>query len=1534
MLNYGTQPDVLGPLTAAQRSIWVAQQLRPEVPYNIAGFLEIDHFVDADRLTVACESAVARFATTCARPRVVDGELVFVVDRSFPETMHCVDLRSEHDPEAAARRWMDAEYRQPFDVLSDRLTQTALLRVSDNMSYFYLRAHHVLLDGYGTNNLLRHIAAVYSGSAASETEVVFSELSVIRDADLKYQQSARSEADFEYWKTAMHGMVETTDLAGMQRSVSPRHPLVRDLVCDGLLSQNGLGQVDVARVVASLAAFIAKTTGRQRVSLSLPVSGRTTAALKKRAGMVSNLVPLGVTVEDADTIGELTDQVAHTVVGALRHQQFRRWPELVADAGRRDTNIEFGQVINVFDFADAFSFGPSEAVVNVLTTFPIQDVAVNIHARPGGGTSRIQFAWNPDRYTVDEIDRHISRLESLLGRFLMADASVEVGAVPLLGQRERELLLSEASGAGTQAPVGVASQLLAAAMDTDQHAVAVVDGGRELSYRELDQWSTRLARVLIEAGVGPQRAVGVAMDRCAELVVAWWAIAKAGGVYVPVDSAHPVERVATVLDSVSAVCVLTCGADEVDGAGTRPVLRVDGLDVSERSAEPITDTDRLAALTVDNTAYVIFTSGSTGTPKGVAVRHSGLLGSAAAQRELFGLGTDARVLMVAAPTFDASVFEMLWAVGAAAALVVAGRDVYASDALTEFLQDQRVTAAILTPTVLSSLNRLQLNGLDTLITGGEDCPRELVDAWAPGRRLVNAYGPSEATIWATSAPLAAGQPVSIGTPIPGMCAWVLDAGLKPTPIGVVGELYLSGAALASGYVGRPALTAGSFVACPFGEPGARMYRTGDLVRWNAHGALQYLGRADEQVKVRGNRIELGEVQAVLAGVPGVEQAVVIVREDRPGDKRLVGYITGASTRAVDSAQVRAALGGRLPAYMIPSAIIAVDALPLTTSGKLDIRALPAPEIAAGAYRAPSNGVEEIFAAVYAQVLGLERVGVDDSFFDLGGDSIMSMQVVSRARAAGVLCRPRDIFVEQTVARLALVATVVADDADAADDGLGEVLATPIMRWLQGVPGDTGQFNQTMVVTVPSVVTEPDVVVVLQGILDRHAMLRLRAEDGSLTVAESGAVDVRNCLQTVDVLSDEALVAARSRLNPASGSMLSAVWVPGASQLALVIHHLAVDGVSWRILLEDLNIAWAQRRSGEDVALPRGGTSFAKWAALIDEHARTAEVAEHTEAWKRVAETPALLPAVRPEADTYATAHTMSVSLDADTTRMLLGEVPAAFHAGVGDILLIAFGLAVAQMSGNTGAPVGIDVEGHGRDEELATSANSAVDLSRTVGWFTSKYPVALNLGRLDWTQVSAGEPALGALVKGAKEQLRALPEGITYGLLRYANPEVGLVGAEPVIGFNYLGRLGGVGDLPGELWLPSPDALSASAVTAAVPLALAHSVALNAGVMETSTGAGPQLQANWTWAPSIEDAQISRLSQLWFEALKGICSHVRSGGGGLTPSDLAPARLTQQQIDVLVQQCEIADVLPLTPLQQGLLFQAGYAEETGDSGDD
>ena len=1115
---------------------------------------------------------------------------------------------------------------------------------------------------------------------------------------------------------------------------------------------------------------------------------------------------------------------------------------------------------------------------------------------------------------------------------MTADPGRRLSSIDVLDEHEQARLdevgnravLTQSAPAPVSIPVVFETQVT-----RTPEAVAISCDGRSWTYREVEEAANRWAQLLAGHGVGPGERVALLLSRSAEAIVAILSVLKTGAAYVPIDPVLPDARIAFMIeDSAAIAAITTAGLAERLGGHDLVVL-----DVEDPRIQTFPCT-ALAAPAPEDIAYLIYTSGTTGVPKGVAVAHRNvtrLVGSLPA-----GLPPGAGLVWSQwhSLAFDVSVWEIFGALLHGGRLVVVPDEVAGSpDELHALLVGEQVGVLSQTP---SAAGMLSAEGLESaaLVVAGEACPVELVDRWAPGRVMINAYGPTEATVYAAiSAPLEAGSDVvPIGAPVAGAALFVLDSWLRPVPAGVVGELYVAGAGAGVGYWRRAGLTGSRFVACPFGAPGARMYRSGDLVCWGADGQLRYVGRADEQVKIRGYRIELGEVQAALAGCDGVGQAVVIAREDRPGDKRLVGYVTESATGTADPTDIRAQLGERLPGYMVPAAVVVLDALPLTPNGKLDTRALPAPEFTDGErYRAPESAVEEILAGIYAQVLGVERVGVDDSFFELGGDSILSMQVVARARAAGLLCRPRDVFVEQTVARLARVARVTDGETGVVDEGVGPVVATPIMGWLASVEGPVDEFNQTVVVQAPVGVRQADVVVLVQGLLDRHAMLRLRVEeDGAggwaLRVPEAGSVQARDCVQVVDALDDEVLVGARSRLDPAAGVMLAALWAADSGRLVLIVHHLAVDGVSWRILLEDLNIAWAQHHGGQSIALPAGGTSFGRWSALLAEYAHAPTVVAQVDAWRQVAATPAALPAVQPGVDTYASAGQLSVELDVETTRMLLGEVPAAFHAGIHEILVIGFGLAVAEFFDNLGAPVGIDVEGHGRDEELA----AGVDLTRTVGWFTTKYPVALTVGGLDWAQVMAGEPALGAVVKDAKEQLRALPDGLTYGLLRYLNPEVNLDGVDPPIGFNYLGRLGAAAaELSDELWRISQDGVAGIGVTAAIPMPLAHTVELNAATADTDSG--PQLHANWTWAPSaLDHARVQRLSRLWFEALGGICALVRAGGGGLSPSDIVPARLSQPQLDELCQQYRIADVLPLTPLQQGLLFHAGTAQGSDD----
>ena len=1422
------------------------------------------------------------------------------------------DLSDSNHPVQEARTIAASIQDTPMPATGP-LYRFALFRTWTDEFHLFGCFHHIVIDGSGITLLAHRIATVYAAIAANDPipPAFFGTLQDLVRCELDYEASTDYADDQAYWSQNLPQDSESNyrlpDAASDGQPHSPAPPVRLDPVVLRQVQQlSETWNMPRSSVITAACALLVRgwCAEGSEVVLDFPVSRRVRPESKMLPGMVSGAVPLVLRVSPAATVTGFCAHVDARIRDALQHQRFpvhsleRKGQPHGSERRANRVSVNFMPSKMTMDFAGV------EASASFTNPGQVGDFGLIFSG--AGDQLFLSTSGTSGPLSHHDTSSIARRLERLLGA-LAADPGRRLSSIQLLDDEEQAGLDRWGNRAVLTEPAPVAPSIpamFAAQVSRAPEAVAVSDAARSWTYREVDQAAERLARRLNDAGVGPGQRVALLLARSAEAVVAMLAVLKTGAAYVPIDPSVPASRIAFVLGDSAPVAAITTAELRPQLAG-HDVLVID-VDAAAGDSLPGTALPEPGS---DEIAYLIYTSGTTGTPKGVAIPHRNvtrLLETLDADLELAGqVWSQCHSL-----AFDFSVWE-IWG-----ALLYGGRVVVVPDAvvrspedLHELLVTEDVTVLSQTPSAFYALQtadtlRPELGRqlkLEAVVFGGEALEPQRLAPWLQSHdgfpRLINMYGITETTVHASFREIFEGDVDStsspIGVPLAHLGFFVLDAWLQPVPAGVVGELYVAGAGAAYGYVGRGGLSASRFVACPFGEAGTRMYRTGDLASWGTDGQLRYLGRADQQVKIRGHRIELGEVQAALSALDGVEQAVVIAREDRPGDKRLVGYVTGSANPAT----ARDVLAERLPAYMVPTAVVAIDALPLTVNGKLDTRALPSPEYQdADQYRAPTHAVEEILVGIYAQVLGLERVGIDESFFELGGDSILAMQVVARARAAGLVCRPRDIFAEQTVARLACVAHGVAGPVD---EGVGTVVATPIMRWLQCTGGPIEQFNQTAVVQAPAGVTETDVLALLQALVDRHAMLRLRVEDDgaggwSLHVPEAGSVDARDCLRTVDVLTDEAVIEARSRLNPAAGIMLSALWVASTGRLVPMVHHLAVDGVSWRILLEDLNIAWAQHHSGHRIELPAGGTSFARWSELLIDHARRPEVVEQAFVWRRIAAIPAALPAACPEADTYASAGTLSVSLDVETTRMLLSEVPTAFHAGIHEILLIAFGMACAEFLGTGATPIGIDVEGHGRHDELSPD----VDLSRTVGWFTTKYPVALAVGGLPWAQVVAGGAGLGTLVKDAKEQLRALPDPLSYGVLRYMNPDLDPFGSDPAIGFNYLGRAGAATNDSGDGWGICHDGLARLSVSSRLPMPLAHTVELNAGTVDTD--AGPFLHAAWTWAPSVlDEAQVSRLSGLWFDALAGICAHVRHGGGGLTPSDLALTPLSQQQIDEL-----------------------------------
>ncbi|WP_305787978.1 non-ribosomal peptide synthetase [Symbioplanes lichenis] len=1085
-------------------------------------------------------------------------------------------------------------------------------------------------------------------------------------------------------------------------------------------------------------------------------------------------------------------------------------------------------------------------------------------------------------------------------------------------------------------------ELFAAVAGSRPDAVALIGPAGRLTYAELDRLAERLATALVARGIGPESLVAIRVRNPMHSIVAMVAVTRAGGGYLAVDHTYPPDRVRFILADAQPALIL---ADEADPGAEltagRPVLTF-RPDTEEGGDESPGGERRAAGPRPGNLAYVIYTSGSSGVPKGVAVSHTGIETLVREQSERFGLGPEARVLQFASLSFDASVSEIWVTLLAGATLVCSdGERILPGEDLVRLVEQFAVTHVTLPPSALLAMTPEDLPGT-TIIVAGEECPAHLAEQWGRTRRFVNAYGPTETTVCATmSDPLDAAF-VPIGRPLAGRDVYVLDGVLGLVPAGVVGELFVSGVGLARGYVGRAGLTAERFVADPFAGGGARMYRTGDLVRWGAGGVLEFVGRADAQVKIRGFRVEPGEVEAALRAATGVAQAVVVA-EGEVGARRLLGYVTAEPGAVADGDGLRRSLSAVLPDYLVPAVITVLERFPLTGNGKVDRGALPVPAGVVVAGRRPRTRSERVLCEAFAEALGLESVGIDADFFDLGGDSILAIKLISVARKAGLAVKPREIFRQRTVVRLAAVAGRAKEaPADARSDNLGVVPGTPIMNWLAERTGDLREFHQSMVIQVPAGASLPALAGALQAVVDQHDALRIQVvrngpdEAWDAEVQAPGHVDAAACLIRTDIrdrtpraraaVLESALAAARTRLDPEAGVMLQAVWLDGGPQpgrLLLVVHHLAIDGVSWRILVPDLQAAYEAVDQGREPVLPAVDTSLRRWAhqlrAEATDPARTAEAA-FWQALTAVDGPEIGRRPLDPAVDTAATAGSLTTEVSADVSTAVLGAAPKSIRGSVNDVLLAGLAVAAGRWLARRGAhgPLLVDVEGHGREDIFPDT-----DLSRTVGWFTSLYPV-----RLDATDDGTGGSGVARALRRTRDHLREIPDhGIGYSILRYLPgpaQESLRSGARAQVAFNYLGRF----PEPAQAdWQPAAEAGSVIEGDFGPDQPLAH--ALEIGCVTLDSAGGPRLVTTWTWPTGVLDRDdVAEFAADWSQALTDIARHV---SGARTPADFPLVHLDQDAVDALGSRFPALEtVLPLTPLQAGLLFHSLYDERGED----
>ncbi|MEV6419527.1 amino acid adenylation domain-containing protein [Streptomyces sp. NPDC051662] len=1530
-----------------------------------------------------------------------------------------VDVSVSPAPVTAAEEWIRAQLARSPRPAGNAASAQALIRLSAHRFHWFHRHHRSILDGFGCSLITRRVAEVYTARAEGRPpgDSALASPAVLLAEEAEYRASDERGRDLAFWREYVAGRTEPVTLAEesarsavdapVQAPAEPPIPVVLTTTDSDRLraAARYSGTASRAVLLAAVGAYTHRMTGGTDLVLGLPVDGRQSRVSQRVPGAAEDIAAPRLTVRPGMGFGQLVQRAAQES-RRIRARQRLRHEELCRELGIPGTRPRlYGPVADIRTPGPEIRFGALTAVTRRVDHEPVQDLRVVMDEHPGDSRLRITFLGAPSRYTAAELAAHGRRFGRLLSAAVAAPG-LPVGSFELLDAGLRATVHGWTGAPERRSPQGTLTELLESAAARHPDEIAVRDRTTRLTYGELHERANRLAHLLIRRGAGPEQVVGLLLPRSAEAIVAMLAVLKTGAAYLPLDPAYPARRLRFMIDDARPRCLVTdaAGADlDIDGLpGGVGVLVLDDAKTADElvgcSPKPPTDADRVAPLLPEHPAYVIYTSGSSGTPKGVVAAHRGVVPLIAWVAAEFGAGALAHTLAATSFSFDVSVAEIFPALATGGSVEVVGNLLSLLDG-----DPPRWSGGLLCaiPSVFAKL--MEFGGVElsakTLAMAGEALPAALAARVArtmPGSRLLNVYGPTEATVYATAwssdgspaGDSAAGESPAggappIGRPLTHMRAYVLDGALQPVEPGRRGELYLAGAGLARGYLRRPGLSAASFVADPFGPPGSRMYRTGDLALWREDGQLRYLGRADAQVKISGFRIELGELETVLAAHPGVSEAMAAVRKDAAGDARLVAYavpVTGAG--CPDPEALREWAAERLPAYLVPGEVRLAESLPRTPSGKLDRDTEPAvaPEPAATAPvagpaeparsaepaepaapvapaepaapvapvapeptapRAPlvtpaETRVEQV-ARVFSEVLRQSEVPVDASFFDLGGDSIMSIQLVSRLRQVGLVLTPQDIFEYKTVKALAAAAReTTRTRSGGAASGVGDIPLTPIMRWLRELDGPVDGFHQAVLLQVPGGVREDRLVAAVQKLLDHHDALRLRLDRSSaewrLSVRPPGSVSAASCVRRVDVRGVDDLGRvltaeagrAKGQLDVQAGTMVRIVWLDAGAdapgRLIFMAHHLACDGVSWRILVPDLVGAYQDLEAGRVPALRPVETSLRHWSRALSAQAREERRTSELPLWTGILATPGPRLAKRPldpAVDTTGRARSRAVTYGADRARHLFSTIPAAFHCEINDVLLTALALAVRRCVGGE-SDVVIDVEGHGREPVVP-----GADLSRTAGWFTSMYPIRLAPGAAGTPDRRDSPQELGRALRRVKEQLRAIPDkGIGFGLLRFLNPETsGALAAAPPreIGFNYFGRF----LLPaasGEAdWGPAPETGMSAGADADMPLA--HPLEITALTQDTARG--PELGVSLTWPDGILDERlVDRLADTWFEILDALAAHAAEpGAGGRTPSDFPLTGLSQDEVERLERDYpDLEEILPLSPLQQGLLY--------------
>ncbi|WP_442935875.1 amino acid adenylation domain-containing protein [Nostoc sp.] len=1567
------------PLSYAQQRLWFLDQLEPNSAlYNIPFALRLVGNLNQAALEQSLQEIIHRHEALRTNFVTVDGQPTQIIQTETNWTVSVLEW--QHLPpakqEIATQQLAQEQALLPFDLANEALIRATLVVLNKTEHILLVCMHHVVSDGWSMGVFVQELAALYK--AYSEGEPSPLAPLPIQYADFALWQREWLQGDvlqtqLNYWQQQLKDAPALLSLStdrprpAVQTFVGAYQEFALSVELTNRLTKlsQKQGCTLFMTLLAAYDTLLYRYTGVADILVGTPIANRDYSEIEGLIGFFVNTLVMRADLSGNPSFSQLLSRVREITLGAYAHQELPF--EMLVETLHPERNLSHTPLFQVMFALQNAPMSQVELAGLTISSLPAEratakfDLSLSMHnsatsaeakASPmtklstGAGLVGV-WEYSTDLFDASTIERLTEHFVTLL-EGIVANPEERISQLPMLTQVEQHQLLVEWNNTQAEYPQDLCiHQLFEEQVQRTPNAVAVVFENQQLTYQQLNCRANQLAHYLQSLGVKPDTLVGICIERCLEMVVGLLGILKAGGAYLPLDPDYPSDRLSFMLEDAQLRVLLT--QQQLKEKLPQHQARVICLDTDWQSISQLSQNNPITSVQASNLAYVIYTSGSTGQPKGVLVTHQSLLNLIFWHQRAFEITSLDKATQLAGTAFDAAVWE-LWPYLTAGASIylVTSETLHSPIDLRDWLTSKKITISFL-PTPLAdkllSLEWIESAALRTMLVGGDKL-HHYPSVLTPFK-VVNNYGPTENTVVTTSGLVVSnGQNTisspSIGRPIANTQTYILDSNLQPVPIGVPGELYIGGASLARGYLNRPELTQEKFISNPFEKTEvksqkSKLYKTGDLARYLPDGNIEYLGRIDNQVKIRGFRIELGEIEAALSQHGDVQACCVIAREDIPGDKRLVAYVVPYLGQTPIINQLRSFLSNQLPTYMVPHTCVMLESLPLTPNGKVNRRALPAPDFRGElevSFVAPRNQIEEMLAQIWAEVLRLEQVGIHDNFFELGGDSILSIQIISRAKLAGLHLTLKQLFAHQTIAELATVENIAS--VIYIEQGLvtGILPLTPIQHYFfeQNLQ-QPHHFNQSFLLSVPSDLKTELLKQVLQQLLAHHDALRLRFTQSESTWQQiHSAVTNSVAFSHIDlsVLPESEQQAAietkaasfQASLNLSENLVQVAFFHLGIdkrARLLIVIHHLVVDGVSWRILLEDLQTAYQQLAQGKAIALAAKTTSFKDWSEKSTEYAQSQALKSEVAYWLNESRT--LVPPIPVDyiqgANTVASASTVSVSLNEIETRALLQDVPKAYNTQINDVLLTALVLVLAKWTNSSS--VLFNLEGHGREDII-----DGVDLSRTIGWFTTIFPVLVELGAIE---------NLADALKSVKEQLRAIPnKGIGYGLSRYLSQDAEIAAqlqafGQAEISFNYLGQFDQL--LNTSSWMQ--PASESAGHSQSLQNNRAHLLDINSII------AGERLQIEWIYSKNVhQHATIATLAQYFVKILQGLIAHCSSPeSGGYTPSDFSLAKLNQLELDQLLASLgktnskNIEDIYPLSPMQQGMLFESLYAPDSG-----